>query len=664
MTIAEIKNSFSTNIKNLKDMYKCITKYEIKEQSGFSTTWLRSQLGNTDDNRQMEIQLTKNNELKVNNLQEGYDQFWLGLWRKDTGGNRTGKYNMNIPEPFKITLGSTVSSFQDKNLISWIRVTTTNNGSTPVGKDINDNPLYLQDGNSINTIDSFKKYLKQGGIYWLYLFTGKPTSSTSTSWENKAILSYIVQNKLNLTFPGQKGDNKIKPEKLKIMNMPSDSVNGFLAFYDTDPKYNLGEFYGNHFSIKASYNGYSWVQYTDKAGDNKFKLAGENADGTLAYASSKTKIVNKNLNEDIGLEHFFDEVVNKNQSSKKYVYYIDDGGNKTEARRGIVEEGKNITLNIPMGKWVIESTICSEEEEGNYEPGSKEKIELLDNMKKNLDDLKILTLESYKKDDKQNIFLGVHSNNSSLIDDEMILVNKKQFEFNDGKIAGYIIPGYSDDSTEGPVKYNGSEELTTKRYFPGMPDWIYVSGSGGKFTYKLGGGDATWTQQKGVEEEQTTSYTMSDKTRKKMYVFRDIEAEKIEKAAGRLAQIGRKGDEIEYEKIRRTKAKIKQIKKTKEGWVYKMEYVKNSGPYQNAEGLFSKFDEDGNKIMSSHEIWMAANSDGGTKIVDNVKEIYVAEGDEKVITRRIKTPANKEILTQIEILEELIQLKKRFNRLK
>ena len=261
---------------------------------------------------------------------------------------------MNKSEPFKITLGSSPNTFQDKNVISWIRVTTTNNGSASVGKDINDNTLYLKkgDNDSINSIDSFKKYLKQGGVYWLYLLTGKPTSSSSTSWENKAILSYVVQNRINLTFPSQNGDNTKLPEKLNITNMPSDSANGFLAFYDTDPKYNLGEFYGNHFSIKASYNGYSWVQYTDKAGDNKFKLAGENADGTPAYASSKTKIVNKNLNEDIGLEHFFDEVVNKNQSSKKYVYYIDDGGNKTEARRGIVEEGKNITLNIPMGKWL------------------------------------------------------------------------------------------------------------------------------------------------------------------------------------------------------------------------------------------------------------------------------------------------------------------------
>ncbi len=86
--------NFSDKIQQLKDKYKCTTKYEIKEESGFSSTWLRSQLGNTVNDRPMEIELSEDGELKVNNLPGGYDQFWLGLWRKDTGGDRTGKYAM------------------------------------------------------------------------------------------------------------------------------------------------------------------------------------------------------------------------------------------------------------------------------------------------------------------------------------------------------------------------------------------------------------------------------------------------------------------------------------------------------------------------------------------------------------------------------------------
>ena len=55
MSVEEIKKDLLKNIEILKNMYKCTTKYTIKEESGFTSTWVRSQLGNTDDNRQMEI---------------------------------------------------------------------------------------------------------------------------------------------------------------------------------------------------------------------------------------------------------------------------------------------------------------------------------------------------------------------------------------------------------------------------------------------------------------------------------------------------------------------------------------------------------------------------------------------------------------------------------
>ncbi len=374
-----VNYDFTTKIQKLKDYYKSGSdSWTATQKWPFSESNLSNEI--TAFFTPADLTYDASNEnLVLNDIPERHN-YWLALIRRDTNQREAGQ-SITKEEPHKVEIDTVYTeeqkSYLDARWISWIKVDKVANG-TSIGNDKAGNKLYLNNGDNKNenSVSMFKKYLKQAGSYWLYLFTGAETSSSSV-WENKLVQSYKVNNKVELEFKYDETDTnkEEKPIGIEFNNLPIDD-DCWLAIYNDDnaEKNKLGTFYGSDYT--PSYDNFCYIQYKDKSGDTAFMKSGKDANNTQLY-SKKTE----NKRGELGLKNILDKILLKKNGEVNL--FIESVGGVRKKYKDIIKNGQYIQLNIPIMRWSIKTALKG----STTDPNAQAKIQILTEINDKIVDL-------------------------------------------------------------------------------------------------------------------------------------------------------------------------------------------------------------------------------------------------------------------------------------